>query len=64
MLNCYDLHNFSYEQEHGTEQMFGPTNEVYVALEKIYWMLILRTLLMSVLADALLKVLVSHFRNL
>ena len=44
--------------------MFGPTNGVYVALEKIYWMLILRTLLMSVLADALLKVLVSHFRNL
>ena len=44
MSNCSDLYNFNYKQEHGLLQMFGPANGVgnYLALEKIYCMLILR----------------------
>ena len=36
---CSDIHNFRYEQEHGPLQMVGPAN---LALEKIYWMLVMR----------------------
>ena len=28
MSNCSDLHNLTYEQEHGLLQMFGPANAV------------------------------------